>query len=92
MDDDEGEKNFIQIGTGVTGPSAAGRLPRFRADPFLDDGCEVGSNGLDVCLEEAGFDLSEDIANRFCFIRQLNGEAIFELSDELRNGFDLQNV
>ena len=89
---DKSEERLVDIGAGIARTGSVRWLPGWRADTVLDNGCETGGDRLNVCLEEACFDLYQDITYCLGFVGKFDGEAIFKLSNELRDSIDLQYV
>ena len=82
MDEDESEEGFVDVGFcgGWAGVWLGG--PVGKGEAGGDDAVEFLDGLLGVGLEEAGVDLAEDVADGFGFVRELDGEGVFELGVE----------
>lgn len=78
MNEDEEEEGFVDVGPEFGG-AVRGRDPLGGGDAVVDEGGQLLGGGVGVGLEELGFDLSEDVADRFAFFGDLEGEGGFEV-------------
>ena len=86
MCEHEGEEDVVDVRFRIRG-AGFGRRPVRRGYRGGDEGSETGGGGRDVRGEETGVDLGQDVADRFGFVGEFEGECGFEVRDEVGDCF-----
>lgn len=84
------EERFVDVGSDFGGLGR--RWPGGRGDAGADDGAESFDGGAGVGLEEAGIDLTENVADRFAFFGKLYREGVLKLGGQIRNNVCSKSV
>ena len=89
MDHDKRQEDGVDVRFDLVGFGGS-RGPVGGVDAFSDRLGEAGDGGAGVGLEELVVDLAEDVADRFRFVGEFDGEGRLEEGDELRDELDLE--
>lgn len=80
VDVNEHKEGFVDVGAEFGG-AVGGGDPVGGGDAVVDQGGELLRRGVGVGFEQLGFDLGEDVADRFAFFGDFQGEGSFEVWD-----------